>query len=491
MLRAAVSPLALAAMLATAAPVAAQTVDDEGALTLQTQLKAIIGQYILPATEAVDYIMDGAVQMMPAGDRYEGSLPAITVVLDRDAELTIPPIPVTVVPQANGWNQATWTLPDVFTIANPSGPERVDLTIGRQAGEMLVAPAYNSVMATDITLGDLAIVTDELPGTATLGEISLVGDYAEVGPDTYDFNSNYRMSNFLLDLQEMEGVRVAFGSAALGGTIEALRMDIMGSLAMLTQGMVGTEPDAEAFAALDSALAGAAPGPWLSAMSMVLSFGDIDVISEDGSGSLDNGEFTVAFDGLDADVGSLSAGLVMEGVAASDLPADFLPAIPTTARLSLALENLPAAQLGATARNFIAMSAQSGPEDAMGMAMFELMGLAMSGNPALAVERLYLEAPLGYVSGTARAEPSAESMVGAVGSASLTVGGLPDIIAFLQSGIVPDGDEVAAGLTLIGAMGRDDTDSSGNPVKIFDLEFTADGTLLLNGNDMGPIMGQL
>lgn len=491
MLRAAVSPIALAAVLATAAPVAAQTVDEEGALTLQTQIKAIVGQYLLPPSEAVDYRMDGAVQMMPTGDRYEGSLPAITVVLDRDAELAIPPIPLTVTPQANGWNLASWRLPDVFTIANPNGPERVDITLGRQSGEMLVAPAYQSVMATDFVLGDLAVVTDELPGTATLGEIALTGDYAEIGTDTFDFTSDYRLTDLLVDLQEVEGVRVALGSAALTGAIDSLRMDLLSTLAPFGQGMMAAEPDAAAFAQLQSAIDAAGPGAWLTGLSMGVALDDFDLITEDGSGRLDGGELTVAFDGLDTDQATLSAGFAMEGLTTSDLPPEYLPAIPTTARLSLALQNLPAGQLGNTARNFIATAAMAGPDDAMGMAMFELMGLAMAGNPALAIERLYLEAPLGYVSGTARATPNMQSALGAVGTASVTVGGLQDMIAFLQSGTVPDGEDMAVALTVIGAMGRDDTDSAGDPVKIFDLEFTADGTILLNGNDMGPILNQL
>lgn len=493
MLRAitATAPAALFVALSLAGPVAAQDVSQEGALRLQTQLKAIVGQYLLPATEAVDYEMDGPIVATPAGDRYEATLPGITVALDSDADLRIDPIPVTVTPQANGWNRATWTLPSVFSILNPNGSERLDITLGDQRSDILVAPEYNSVMAADVALGNVSVVTDALPGTATLGELSVRGDYREVGPETYDLTGQYGLTHLLIDLEEMEGVRVALAGAQFGGDIAGLRMDLFASLARLTQNYAGVEPDSAFFQELNAVVQNAGPGAWFSGLTMALSVDGFDLVTPDGSGGADRGEIRFGFAGLDLPTGRIDAGLTLEGISASDLPADILPAIPTTARLDMGLESLPAAQLGAVAKNFIAGAAQSGPDNAMGMAAIEMMGLAMSSDPLLAIERLYLEAPLGYLSGNGRIQPDATSPLGAVGSASLTVGGLPDLIAFMQSGVVPDGDDIAVFLTTVSAMGRDETDGSGAAVKVFDLEMTPAGQVLLNGNDMGPILDAL
>jgi hypothetical protein len=47
-----------------------------------------------------------------------------------------------------------------------------------------------------------------------------------------------------------------------------------------------------------------------------------------------------------------------------------------------------------------------------------------------------------------------------------------------------------AGLaSAIAAMGRDGTDDEGTAIKEFDFQLTADGQMLLNGNDLSAMLG--
>ncbi len=85
---------------------------------------------------------------------------------------------------------------------------------------------------------------------------------------------------------------------------------------------------------------------------------------------------------------------------------------------------------------------------------------------------------------------SAESPYGAVGAIDLQIVGLDQAVQDLSAnaGKDPDAQDMVATLTMLQSMGAR-TEAEGRSIHDYAFNFTPDGQILLNGNDMGPMIG--
>lgn len=71
----------------------AQTVDEAGADALEAQVPAVL-DFLFQSAPNVRFEFEGEVEAVPDGDRYDLSIPAITINADGDADIAIPPLPL-------------------------------------------------------------------------------------------------------------------------------------------------------------------------------------------------------------------------------------------------------------------------------------------------------------------------------------------------------------------------------------------------------------
>jgi hypothetical protein len=76
-----------------------------------------------------------------------------------------------------------------------------------------------------------------------------------------------------------------------------------------------------------------------------------------------------------------------------------------------------------------------------------------------------------------------------VGTAHVTVGRIDDAIAAI--GADPSGARLLQALTMLKLLGTDATDAQGRAIEEFQVEIRPDGALMVNGNDLAPVLGSL
>lgn len=484
-----------------AGPAAAQATE-EGAEALRLDIKRFLASQFLQLPEMTSRItLDGGIEVVPAGNRYDLTIPPATVMIEPKWEDAITAsmgaITGTATPRDNGWLDLSLDLPGRIEVMpmesgigeepQVSGSERVVATLGERMAELTVVPELGAVIAADLRVADLRVAPETEEGSITIGMIRALQTADERSDGALDLVYDAAIENAAFTEGDTELAR--FGRLGFAGSAVGIRLDAVMAFSeemnALATRLEGQEPTAEDFQALSATLD-----------QLPLLFESVDGryvlenLHVDAEGML----VDIAEARLGAGIGGLAgeATTVLFDIGMRDLTVDPPPPMtegfmPRTVGLSVRFADLPNEALMQAMDQFLTSAAQMGPEMAMMMGLGALQGALTSGDAAIVVDELSFDTPRAGVTGNARVEPSTESMLGVVATANLAVAGIDAIIAATRD--LPDGKSIASVLTLVQAMGRDgEPDAEGRPVKTFEIELTPSGQALMNGTDMGPLM---
>jgi hypothetical protein len=484
------------------ATLAAQTIDRAGADALEAQLPAVIDTLLQSAPE-VRYSFEGQVQALPSGDAYSLAIPQARFDFGGQAIATVPAFTANVTPLDNGWNQAQWDFPQSITVVNPRRPgQEVTITFTSNDNSMTIAPQYAMALQADYGFEDVSVTVKDQRGELTIATLELTADTQSsgAGPDSYDSESRFVMRDFAVDVPA-ENVRISLDSFDMGGTTHRQRLDLF---AGLQHALDGLDPESETFAAafLDVLRVNAGE-KWLGAATFDATVEGVSFRADEGSGTVGLLQMMMEADGLDQNAAQLAFGFTAQDITSPQAPAQFASIAPTVTNLELVATDVP---LEALSQEIYAVLGDAPSEEELfgpkgrragvgdpfsGLQNVDPMvfvGLLLNSGALVELQSLYLEAPIGYIAAQGVIDPDPQAAFQAVAELKLDIAGLPEMISFAQQ-MGGDAAQAAAMATALAAMGRDGTDQDGVAIKEFDLEVTASGQILLNGNDMSAMMG--
>jgi hypothetical protein len=212
--------------------------------------------------------------------------------------------------------------------------------------------------------------------------------------------------------------------------------------------------------------------------------------------ALPEGALSFGAEGFDQAVGRLTLSLNHRGLvvdmgdpAAKDL-------LPHELAINVALENLPVQELWTGALDTFAtadMTTDDGATMAMMMYMSVLQQALVNGKAKLSLTDWRVANALAQAQLSGLIETSAEAMMGVIGQLTLDVTGLDKVIEWTQGYLGPQAEEVAT-LEMLRGFSNRQTGGDGAAVDHYEVSFTPQGQLLINGkefNPMGPPAGDM
>ncbi|MBV6656575.1 MAG: hypothetical protein KI785_02285 [Devosiaceae bacterium] len=487
-----------AALALAPATVAAQSVDADGALVVEQQAQSVLDLFAEGLPEA-DIFFDGEVEALPEGNSYAVAVPDLVFEVDDDFRGVLPAFDAQVTPMGGELLEVIWTFTSPFAANNPDGNESLTVTFDNADNRILAAPQYETALEVDIRLSDmeLAVPSEGVTGGADLFYIGTNSDALDADAHLYAVESLIELSG--LSVVHPTDGSFELGSLILAGESDRQRLDLF---AAVSERMRGVDPDDEEenLQALAELLVTSADEAWIGDMTLGVAMTDLVFDIDDAAFSL--GEFTtdIVANNLDAEAADLGIELSIADVASPELPEPMKPVIPTFAELALYANDAPLqAVLGEVRATLGTGEAEMGPKGRrMGTGVsyealedldpMELLGILLTSDALVELRALRVEAPLGYLSGAGTMDPDPGAALQFTAQVDLRIAGLAEMIAFAQS-MGSDIAEAAAFASVLSAMGRDATDEDGVAVKDFEIEVTAAGQVLLNGNDLSPILG--
>lgn len=488
--------------LLLATSVGAQTIDQAGADALEAQVPLVL-DFLFQGSPDVNFAFDGEVEAVPDGDSYDLSIPAVTVDVNGDADIAVPPFAVEVTPQDNGWQRAQWDFPGSVVVTNPrNSDDRADITFTSNDNDMVIAPEYSMALQADVSLSDLSVTVQGHQGDITVQSIDMTVDTDPSGTGEHSFDSETlaTLEGLRIDIPS-EQVLLQLESVELSGTSARQRLDLFADLQQRVQGL---DPESEAFLTeFVEVLRENAGEKWIGDASYTMGLDGLSFTIEDVSGSLGALSLSMTADDLDEAAAELGLSINVDDITTTDVPPQFAQLIPVRADLDLVAVDAPVQAISDQLYGYLGeapsdeeLFGPKGRRAGVGNPLaslqdidpMEFLGILMSSEVEVVLQDFFVEADIGYVAAEGTVQPDAQAALQATADLDLQIAGLPEMIAFAQQmgGEAADG---AAFVSVLAAMGRDATDDDGRDIKEFDLELTQAGQVLLNGNDMSAMMG--
>lgn len=488
--------------LLLATSVGAQTIDQAGADALEAQVPLVL-DFLFQGSPDVNFAFDREVEAVPDGDSYDLSIPAVTVDVNGDADIAVPPFAVEVTPQDNGWQRAQWDFPGSVVVTNPrNSNDRADITFTSNDNDMVIAPEYSMALQADVSLSDLSVTVQGHQGDITVQSIDMTVDTDPSGTGEHSFDSETlaTLEGLRIDIPS-EQVLLQLESVELSGTSARQRLDLFAGLQQRVQGL---DPESEAFLTeFVEVLRENAGEKWIGDASYTMGLDGLSFTIEDVSGSLGALGLSMTADDLDEAAAELGLSINVDDITTTDVPPQFAQLIPVRADLHLVALDAPVQAISDQLYGYLGeapsdeeLFGPKGRRAGVGNPLaslqdidpMEFLGILMSSEVEVVLQDFFVEADIGYVAAEGTVQPDAQAALQATADLELQIAGLPEMIAFAQQmgGEAADG---AAFVSVLAAMGRDATDEDGRDIKEFDLELTQAGQVLLNGNDMSAMMG--
>lgn len=503
MRRAHTSLLATTALVFLGLPalVHAQSVDEAGAQEIEASIPGLLDRLLVDAPQS-SYVFDGDIDAVPSGDSYALSVPDLSVMIDAGVTLNVPGFDAQITPQDNGWLRSQWDFPSSFAVVMPFEPDQVDVTLTSQGNDVTIAPEYNLILNGAMGFTDISAQSQMNVASLSIDGLTLDIDTDEepTAPHTFSSQTSIELTGMQFAVPD-EAVSMSLDSLTLGGESADQRLDLFAILDERTRGL---NSESEAFVqAFLGTLQEFQNEKWLANVIIASQLEGLSISAPEASGTLDNVSFSFAALELDGPVSDLALTMQAGGLTTAQLPPPLLPVVPTLVALDIEAGDAPLEDVLAVIYRALGepMSAeeQMGPKGRRAGAGLDLEGLQdldpqqflailLNSDAVLDINAINVEAPIGSVAAQGRIEPRQEAVFQAVGDITVAIEGLDDMIAFSQT-MGGDAAEIAVFASVIAAMGRDETNDDGAAVKVFDLELTEGGEILLNDNNMSAIMG--
>lgn len=499
-----VAGLLLAGAVRTPALADAPPITPEGAQALSAALKDGIKRWFPNSKDGPRFEWKGDLVATPAGDHYDVALPALSAIDPDGSRIDVGSVRMTVKPLEGGTHAVTATLPDSIPILDGGKPSAT-ITLGKQRLSGVWAPAYETFLSMDAELANLSVVGAKNDGALTIGAVTANGDLKPDGATTYSGPGALAISNLVFRDEKNRDI-LKLGTLALEGTYSRVDLGRVASLQRMSQQTAGggaQPPAADLLSAMQGLMGG---------MSFRVRLADLSGLNpEDGTkGALTQLAIRGGVEDLDRPLGSASLGFDAEGLTLTPAvaPESFMP---KRVNLQLSAAKLPAnafwkafADLAAAgeptppAKGSGKGPAKKGPEtngaDAAAEAAFGRLFTALSeAGTEARIDTLAVDTPATSGSVTGSARVAANSAMGAVGGATILLRGLDGAAKALQPKPGQKADketqDTLGFIAMLQAMGQVSKDETGKDVRTYKIDLTETGQVLLNGADMGPLLG--
>ncbi|HSR72112.1 MAG TPA: hypothetical protein VLL72_07000, partial [Kiloniellales bacterium] len=217
--------------------------------------------------------------------------------------------------------------------------------------------------------------------------------------------------------------------------------------------------------------------------------------------ALDSAEISLKGEGLNEGFGTGSFGLRFGGLVTPDQPAagdSMREIVPHSGGIIVTAHRLPLQEIWTVVMQSASMAAmnpsQPGQPDAFGaMVGIQMLAAIQRAGTSLTLDRLFSESAAAGVSVEGKIEPQPGSALGFTAKGEARITGLDRLIELAQQDANPQGatPQGAPGmplgmLTRLKEIGRRQQGSDGKAVDNYEIELTARGEFLVNGEPFGP-----
>lgn len=428
-----------------------------------------------------------------AGDGYDVLLPAGPLILDEDVQFNFGDLPMRMVPEGDGHFRTSWDLPSPIEVVEdyPGFQDTIRIHFTQDAGSGIYVPDFWSFLEMDARLVDIVVESDEGPTDELRAALlELVSSSVDLGDGRYDGRSSGRLSGlyFREDGEELFWL----GEASFEATFTDADLSGLGALQRELAMLLSDE---------DRALG--ADGEPISRFQLLaemledvsylldgaeIAYGVNDFRFQDPlwgeNYSLGHARISGGILGLSGETSTITVNIASSDLVVAEVPPAFSPNLLD---VTLALVDLPNAELMELATDGLVVAAQAGPDLAMTMLPFQLLEVIMSSDSRLELSpsRLLLGELDVALEGTV--QPSAESIVGVVADVRMEIAGMAETIALMQTEGLNDPDILMV-LTLIQSLGDQRTRDDGRAIRAYDVQVLPNGTVLLNDTDLMPLI---
>lgn len=456
----------------------------EGAADIARQIDEVVGLWLAPKSQKAKYEWKGgAPTVTPAGDHYDIATNPLAIRLADGTAVEIGPVKLRAVPQPDGALALDGALLTKATILDHDKTE-AELTVGQQSFAGVWSPAYGNFLTLNFVCGDVRLISPKDEGQITLDKIALVQDLKRDHDDVFSGTGSWTIEKFSLRDEDKE--ELAFvGKLDAAATITHVDLlKIRDLVRMANETPEDQLKPQDVVAKLRGVLGGVSAR--FSADAMHFNTHEEHSKHEEETGATELGHiaWNVGIENLDQNEASASLGFEASDLRSDELT-EFAKVMPTLASFSVSIGHVPTDLLS---RVFDAAENKGLPiNEAAALAALQKAKTEVKLNAAK------IDAPMAAASAEGGASFVEGAVMGVAGKLAVTLRGLDAVVAELKpkNGQKPDKStsDLLGGLAMLQAMGQLSKDGQGRDLRTFNLEYTPDGILLLNGADMSAMLG--
>ena len=485
--------------LAPAAQAQITTVDEDGALQIQTGIKTWITENILAPDLNISIQFDAPITVVPEGDQYRVNIPSNMIGDGWGSGVRIESSEFTLAPTERGWFDTTVRLPDQAVFISEFDGPVAEITLGNQRASGLFVPRMETFLTLDLLVEAIRVAPYDEPGEMTIAEVAMVSEATEdeAGLTTMIFDGSMR------DFRLVGAPDVAFSldEMIFDYEVDGVPLD---EFIDFTAELYAIEDDFyeelysdpfsdtyDSFGALEDFADLIANAPALMS-SFVMEFGLRGLsVTPEGMGApvtLDSTTLRMDASGLDGDVSRVGLLVEMDSLSGAGIP--FVgPMLPSYAIFDLEVLGVPNDALVASLVQWLSEMADFGPEQAAEMAFLPLVDAIMQGGSEMRLNtfEVYAESMSVKVDGTLQPDPT--GMTPVKFEATVELGGLPAARMALLPWI--QDDATSQGFDMLESLGEPVTDDRGQPVLRYELASTPQGGMTINGEDAEALFDAL
>ncbi len=491
--------------------------DAAAATDRSDDIRAIVGDFLSNYQTQLDstasrLVMDGEILVEKSDHYYAVTLPHIKIE-DRDGSmLDIGMIAINAMPaRTDGdWNM-TIAMPTPIITYDENGDPAVTVRIGAQSFAGIYSPRLDNFYKFNAQYDQINVINHTNDLTIDLGRVTMVSDLTANNDDLWSGPTTLTVDNLHAYSDSQPG---EIRANRISGQIDIGDYDHK-AMAAYEENLMALE---ESVRSGDNPAASARhqAGTYnLFSDFWTQAFNDLSVrlavkslFSDSGERddhpattfSLEQGHIHLGLSGLRQNLAGIHTGLAFQGFSSDAVKETAIQDIePQRFSLNISLNDIPLHDLVATGREtfkntaHIAESPQL-PMIQMAMTMPQMLSAAGS---HMAIRDSYMRNDLYDIGLDAKVTANVEAALGAVGESRLTIAGMDRLLAALktagQSDALPEGkaaqlQQAATILTILQMVGQNETNDSGDAVRVYNVELNKQGQTLLNGTDMQALM---
>lgn len=473
----------------------AQTTNAE-AEQIAAALKRYIDDRILQPSPELSLDLDGPIEVRAMGDHYAGMIPSGSLLVDIDhGNVAVfdfrEPLTFEIRVTDRGWYDTTFVVPSSVRISGEGEPEEaVTFTIGSQSGTALIMPEFETTASLDSIWSDMSMQVANMSGGMTISEIALWQQSEEIAEGVFDSEFSLDMSGFNIAVPD-EDVLIELDEAGFFGAMAGVDYPAILPFSIALNELIPQfEENPEDPALYEELRVLIAETPnFIADFEGTYFLEGLRVDTPDVAFSVTEASTGGALTGLDSDQATVALTLNMAGLEIQP-PLPFENLLPVDTGYEIRLVDVPTDALLTWIDSLLLDIPVVGADEAFENSLPDLYSQIASSGAYLEIADIHYDAEAGGLAVMGEVSPDTSAMFGVTAGVEMIVTNMAQFIQAMQS--LPDfGGEAAAGFTVIQTLGSMETNERGEPIHVYQLEVTRDGAMTLNGNDLGPIIGQM